>query len=404
MNIALISDQYWPSMSGVSVSIDTFSKELTAMGHRIFLFVPEYPGSAYYDSRYDGTEIFRFRSARIPFNEENRLVYRRERKKINRILNSVKPDVIHIQTEFSLCRIATKYARKMKIPLVMSAHANWEELITLYTPVPNLNLARLFCRAFIRKRYNRADMIIVPSSLMEVLFNLYFISKPIRIIPTGILTEDFENRNNNDWKNHIYKDYPKLINKKILFYAGRLGMEKNIKFLMDVLKLLLPSDKDLILMIAGNGPAYNELFEYSKKLGINDHILFTGFIDRKRIRDFYSISDVFVFASKVESQGLAIIESMTCGTPVVAIGKMGIREVMGGDNGGFMVDDDIYAFAEKTSLLLNDPEIHQIKSKEAIAHVRKWTIDKYADKLVRLYESLIAEKRAEVASAPNSKL
>jgi hypothetical protein len=85
---------------------------------------------------------------------------------------------------------------------------------------------------------------------------------------------------------------------------------------------------------------------------------------------------------------------MACGTPVVAIGKMGTREVMGGDSGGFMVDDELAMFVEKTELLLSNPEIHKSKSIEAVKHVENWTIQIAATKMLRLYKSLV-QKRNE---------
>jgi 1,2-diacylglycerol 3-alpha-glucosyltransferase len=401
MNIAFVSDQYWPSMSGVSVSIDSFSNELSKMGHKVFLLAPEYPDSAKCDSQWGGTNIFRFGSRRIPFDDENRLVYKREKKKVYSTLDLVKPDVIHLQTELALGKIAIRYAKKMNIPLVISAHVNWEVLMINYTPITHRGIVRWYCRYKMSNIYNEADKVIVPTLWMEVLLSLYFVRTPIHIIPTGIINSDFEKNDKSDWKSDIYKVYPQLINKKILFYAGRLGTEKNIPFLMDILKMLLSKDNNIILMIAGIGPAYNELREYSQKIGITEHVLFTGFIEHRRLKNFYTIADIFVCASKVESQGLVIIESMICGTPVVAIGKMGIREIMGGDNGGFMVDDNRETFAEKTALLLNNPEIHQIKAKEALEHAQKWTCDKYAEKLIRLYESLIIEKQSPVFSTTN---
>ena len=404
MNIAFVSDQYWPSLSGVSVSIDAFSKELIKMGHHVFLFAPEYPDSAKADSQWVGTNIFRFRSYEISFNKENRLVYRRDWKKVVKVLDSVKPDIIHVQTEFTLGRIATRYAKEMKIPLVLTAHTNWEELIALYVPFLPRGIARFYCRYRMRKRCNKADIVIVFTSLMEVLLNLYLIRTPIRIIPTGIIKSDFDNDNESGWKADIYRTYPQLMNKKIMLYAGRLGMEKNISFLMDILKMLLRNDNNIMLVIAGNGPAYDELHKYSQKTGVAESVLFIGFIERKQLKNYYVLSDVFVFASKVESQGLVTLESMICGTPVVAIGKMGTREVMGGDNGGFMVDDDLESFAEKTALLLNNPEIHKIKAKEALQHAQKWTSDKYAEKLIKLYESLIYEKQSKTSSIVNQNI
>jgi glycosyltransferase involved in cell wall biosynthesis len=101
------------------------------------------------------------------------------------------------------------------------------------------------------------------------------------------------------------------------------------------------------------------------------------------------LAKVFVFASKVESQGMVVLESMACGTPVVAIGKMGTREVMGGDSGGFMVDDELETFAKMVEVLLNDSLIHKMKSDEALQHVSKWTIQLQAAKMIKLYNFLV---------------
>jgi len=79
---------------------------------------------------------------------------------------------------------------------------------------------------------------------------------------------------------------------------------------------------------------------------------------------------------------------MACGTPVVAIGKMGTREVMGGDSGGFMVDDDKHEFAEKVQLLLNSPEIRSTKAEGARRHAELWTMEAQAKKMLKLYRKL----------------
>ncbi len=391
MIIAYFTDQYWPSISGVSVSVDAFSRELTKMGHRVYLFVPDYPGAAVQDEIKDRKNIFRFRSYKVPFNDENRLVYKSEKKKIYKALDEINPDIIHIHTEFALSKIACKYVKRNHIPLVMTCHTNWEELIGLYLSFIPAWLSRPYCRIFMRSNYRKADIIIVPTSLMEVLLNLYFIFKPIRVIPTGIDQSDFQYIKHCDEVavSNVYQYYPKLVHKKFLFFVGRLGKEKNIEFLIDVLKKLLPKYPELYLVITGDEPARKDLEIYAQEKRISDKIIFTGYIDRDKLKDFYSTANVFVFASKVESQGLVTLEAMACGTPVVAIGKMGTREVMGGDSGGFMVDDDMDMFVEKTDLLLSDINICQEKSAEALRHVDRWTIQAQAIKMEKLYISLL---------------
>ena len=165
-------------------------------------------------------------------------------------------------------------------------------------------------------------------------------------------------------------------------------MEKNIKFVIDVLQSLTAKHPTLHLVIVGDGQARNDLENYVTEKQLTEKVIFTGYVERENLKDFYSTANVFVFASKVESQGLVTLESMACGTPVVAIGKMGTREVMGGDSGGFMVDDDMDLFVEKVDLLLSNREICQQKSEEAEHHAERWTIQAQAVKMEKLYHSL----------------
>ena len=88
-------------------------------------------------------------------------------------------------------------------------------------------MARLYCRLVMRQRYNKSDMVVVPTSLMELLLNLYFVEKPITVIPTGIEKADFHL--NGDFENNrllLLEQYQQLKDKKLLFTAGRLGKEK----------------------------------------------------------------------------------------------------------------------------------------------------------------------------------
>jgi len=389
MNIVHVTDQYWPSISGVSVTVDAYIKEFTKMGHNVFLLAPEYPNASEFDKKRNISHLYRFKSYKVYFNVENRLVYRTQKSKIFKVLRSINPDIIHLHTEFAMGKMASYYAKKFHIPLVITAHTNWEELITYYIPFMPSGFARIYCRWYMRKSYNKADVVVVPTSLMGVLLKLYFVKPPIRVIPTGIdITEFSLTCSKEESNSQLLESYPQLRGKKILFFAGRIGTEKNITFLIDVVKELLPKNPNTILIICGDGPAIPEIQNYAKECGVFENLLFTGFIERHKLKTYYSIADVFVIASKVESQGMVALESMACGTPVVAIGEMGTREVMGGDYGGFMVDNELEEFTEKVDLLLNDKSVHSLKSDEALQHLSKWTIQSSAEKMFRLYNHL----------------
>ncbi len=391
MNIVYASDQYWPRISGMAVSLDAFKDELEKMGHKVYVFAPGYPGSKEIDAVMMNRRVFRFRSYKIFFSPEDRLVYPFERKKIYNILDYIKPDLIHTHTEFSVCKIVADYAIENKKPLIMTAHTNWEELVSLYVPFFPDMFAERYTKYRLQNLYNKADHVIIPTTLMKDLLVKYEVTKPMDIIPTGIAPEDFTGVNKvKDKKNSIwYELYPVLKGRRILLSAGRIGKEKNLPFLVDVLEKLVKEFPDVILAFVGDGPFKDQLEKIVKSRGLSDYVVFTGFIVRSHMKELFSIADVFVFASKVESQGLVTIESMICRTPVVAIGEMGTSEIMNGDNGGFMVKDDVEEFTGKVRLLLSDKKLYKKKSDEAYKYAQKWTIKKNAVKMIELYKKFV---------------
>jgi glycosyltransferase involved in cell wall biosynthesis len=185
--------------------------------------------------------------------------------------------------------------------------------------------------------------------------------------------------------------YPQLRDRRILLFAGRITKEKNIDFLFKVLPGIIEKHPEAVLLIVGNGPYLSELQKECERLGLKDHCVFAGYLDRKDLALAYAISDVFVFPSLTETQGLVTIEAMCAGTPVVAIGSMGTIMVMDGDKGGFMVRHDEYEFTTRVLDLLEDSDLYKRKEAEAQAHAQNWLIDNLTVKLLQIYEKTIKQ-------------
>jgi 1,2-diacylglycerol 3-alpha-glucosyltransferase len=392
MKIVYATDQYWPCVSGVSVSIDSFCREIGAMGHEIHILAPSYGADDPLPPQ--PGHVHRFRSKKVFFNDENRLVSRSERRSIHGLLDEISPDIVHVQTEFAMRSMAVSWASSNRVPVVMSAHTNWADLIRIYLPwIPN-GISHILCHLKMFTAFRKADAIVVPTALMDTLIASYWIRQPMRIIPTGIDGDHFASEPGelDRLRARILASHPQLREGPILLSVGRLGTEKNIPFLVDVLERSLPARPDLKLVIAGDGPARSDLEELVRSRGLERQILFVGFVPHDQLKGFYSLADVFVFASKVESQGLVVLEAMRCGLPVVAIGKMGTREVMGGSNGGFMVDDDMDEFLASVAALLDDQDLREAKRMEALVHASKWTMHAQAEKMERFYRLVLRWK------------
>jgi hypothetical protein len=164
----------------------------------------------------------------------------------------------------------------------------------------------------------------------------------------------------------------------------------HIHFLVRMLPLVIAKHKETVLMVVGGGPDLQHLQDEAARIGIADHCVCTGYLDRRNLALVYAMADIFVFPSLTETQGLVTIEAMTSGTPVVAIGAMGTITVMNGDNGGFMVQDDLDAFATRVIDLLDDPALYAQKCAQAQEHAKAWTIDIMATRLERIYKDACA--------------
>jgi 1,2-diacylglycerol 3-alpha-glucosyltransferase len=390
MKIVYATDNYWPRVSGIAVSIDAYTKELSRLGHEVYLLAPDYPGAKAYDNETGNKNVYRFPSMKLFFSREDRLVSPLQKRAIFGIIETIKPDIIHAQTEFSMGIFSCQYAEKNNIPLIVSAHTLWEEYSSYVSFIPKFLLKKIgaILLGFHRKY---GDLVVTPSVAMKAVLRSYHVEKTIRVIPTGVALDDFHCITENEKRelHELIDTDVNLQNRSVLLYVGRIGAEKNIAFLIDVVGKIAPLIPGVVLLIVGDGPHRAELETVVRERNLAQHVVFAGYVLREKLVDIYARSDVFVFASKTETQGLVIVESLRCGTPVVALGAMGITDVMASNIGGFMVGDDLEEFCKKTMLLLQDRSVHERKSKEAIEHSGEWTIETTGLEMQSIYESVL---------------
>ncbi|RKX56232.1 MAG: glycosyltransferase family 4 protein, partial [Thermotoga sp.] len=206
--------------------------------------------------------------------------------------------------------------------------------------------------------------------------------------PTGIDTETFSKPK---------RDIRKMLNlkgKKVLLYVGRLAKEKNVSFLLEVMKRM---EKGVLLLMVGDGPERERLEEKAREERLN--IIFTGRVPREELVDFYHAADIFVFASLTETQGLVVLESLSSGTPVVAIARKGIKNVLENGRGALLINEEnVDAFSEKVKMLLQDEKLLERMREEGKKYVHeKWAMDVMVEKLEKVYEEAIEEGKIDVS-------
>jgi 1,2-diacylglycerol 3-alpha-glucosyltransferase len=387
MRVLMISDVYFPRINGVSTSIQTFGRELTRAGHQITLIAPDYG-----ESEPEPFEVLRIPSRYLPFDPEDRILRWGRIRAHHGDLIDAEFDLIHIQTPFIAHYAGLALARRLRLPVVESYHTFFEQYLDKYVPLVPSAWLRLLARRFSMSQCAAVDALAVPSQPMLEVLRGYGIKTPAEVIPTGIELTQFSSGNGDRFR-QAWGIPP---TRPLLIHAGRLAFEKNIDFLLRMLVQVKSQVPDVLLAIAGEGPARRQLEAQTRRLGLEDQVLFVGYLSRNgQLEDFYCAGDVFVFASRTETQGLVLLESMALGTPVISTAVMGTRSVLRQEEGCLIAEDDVDDFAKWALRLLADAGLRQILSERGRAYVRQWSAPRLAQQMIRLYRQVIDEPISE---------
>jgi glycosyltransferase involved in cell wall biosynthesis len=407
MTIAMFTDAYWPRINGVTVSVDAYSHALIRQGHNVVIVCPSHPNAADIKrislreaSKQREPAIIHVPSLPTVISKEDRVAQLHKMLWVAKQLESFHPDIVHINSEFIVAEFGFYYAKRHKLPVVYTFHTLWEEYIGNYFPSFSVPPLKLVMRRIFKEVLKRSSAVIVSSNQVADVVKNYNIKKEIHLLPTGIDPECFTHTRMQvaNFRATMEQMYPSLRNRRILLFAGRVTKEKNIYFLLRILPSIVEKHPETVLLIVGDGPYLADLRNECEQLDLMDHCIFTGYLERRDLGLVYAMSDIFVFSSLTETQGLVTIEAMYVGIPVVAIGSMGIIMVMSGNNGGFMVQNDEQEFTARVFDLLEDADLYHRKAAEAKSYAQNWVIDTMVLKLMDIYQKTIAK----VASKPSA--
>ncbi len=386
MRILMISDVYFPRINGVSTSTQIFREELIRRGHKVTLIAPHYPNCA------EEEDIIRIPSHQVLFDPEDRMMQRKEVLALLPMLRNEKYDLLHIQTPFVAHYLGVKLAAALNIPCLETYHTFFEEYLFHYVPFVPKAWMRALARYFTRKQCNDVDSVVVPSTAMREILEGYGVTTTMKIIPTGMELNQFHSCNGSAFRER----YQIPAARPTLVHIGRVAHEKNIGFLLHMLQQLRSSIPDILLIIAGEGPALPHLRKLTAKLGLTDNVLFVGYLSRANtLLDCYCAGNAFVFSSRTETQGLVLLEAMALGVPVVSTAVMGTRDILQPQRGALVAQEDPIKFAETVKLLLDNDLLHKRLSKEARDYVKEWSAPMMAERLLAYYQQLIDSRKQQ---------
>jgi 1,2-diacylglycerol 3-alpha-glucosyltransferase len=389
MRALWISDVYFPRVNGVSTSIATFRAGLAEVGVATTLVVPQYgaaPESA------DTDEVLRVPAGAVPRDPEDR---RMRWGALRATLDSLRDehfDLVHVQTPFLAHYAGLRFARARGIPVVETYHTFFEEYLHHYVPLLPRFIGRRLARGLTRAQCNAVDAVVAPSQPMADMLTEIGVRSALQVIPTGLPADRFRRGDGARFRQR--HGLPE--GRPLLLYVGRVAHEKNIEFLIHSLQEVRRARPAAFLVIAGEGPARSALAAQVNRLGLAGDVAFVGYLDREQsLADCYAAADVFVFASRTETQGLVLLEAMAQGCAVVSTAELGAASILQPGCGARVAPEQTVAFAQAVIDLLDDPVRAARCGAQARDYARGWSAGRMAGRLSEFYAEQCA--RAKIA-------
>jgi len=205
-----------------------------------------------------------------------------------------------------------------------------------------------------------ADALVVSTHIeKDDIARLYQVSDtPIRVIPPGVNTNLFHPA-----ETRMARQSLNLPDKRTILYVGRVEPLKGLDILLRAIALLNDGDGANLLIVGGSPEKDVELERLNTladNLDISDIVTFTGSVDQEHLPNYYNAADVFVLPSWYESFGLAALEAMSCGTPVVVSRVGGLTTFVEHGKSGYLVPWRCpEAFARSLEILLENPSLRK---------------------------------------------
>jgi len=262
-------------------------------------------------------------------------------QRIKKIIKEFKPDILHAHYLSSYGLLGALSGFK---PLIISV---WGSDIFQF---PNHSFLH---RASVKYSLNRADRILSTSKIMKEEI-LQYTNKDVIVTPFGIDTEVF----------YPHKTKTIFSNDELVIGSVKtLETNYGIEYLINAFHIIKQNnpEKKFKLLIVGKGSQKPYLEELSNKLGLQNEIVFTGFVKYDEIQVYQNMIDIAVIPSINESFGVSALEASACGKPVVASNVGGLKEVVDNGETGFLVEkQNSEAIAEALQILINNNALRNL--------------------------------------------
>ncbi|HXF81492.1 MAG TPA: glycosyltransferase [bacterium] len=376
LRIVMCSESYLPRISGVTHALAALTRGLRERGHRVVIAAPRYPGH-----RDDDPDIVRFPSLRPPHTPDFPLAVPLAPVAWRRLIGS-QPDVVHSHAPFLMGAVAARLARRTGRPLIFTYHTLYDEYVH-YAPFGRRQMTAAVVRRYVTAYANRCAVVVAPSHAVADRLRGQGVTARIEVVPTATIDPAVFAALD---PSGVRAAYGLPADAPLVVTASRLAPEKSVDLVLEAFAHLA-AGRSARLLVVGGGPAEAALRAQAERLGLAGRVVFTGLLPHRRALECLAAGDLFLYASRTETQGLVVAEAMAAGLPVVAVDAGGVSEAVVDGRTGFLVGPEAAALAAHAALLLDDEPRRQAMASAARAAAAAYSVAAVTERMIAVYES-----------------
>ena len=380
--IAHIANLYGPKSGGLKTAMNSIAQEYTNLGHDVMLIVP---GERDLVTKKPFGTVVEIKAPIIPFSGGYRIIF--DTNKVKEELKKFAPSFLEISDRTTLLRLAD-WAKTESIDTAFYAHERVDKVVSAFLPFlpfkkPLIDYAN-------QKIANKVDHIIATTEYAATEFRRLNLSNNVNsklaILPLGVDLKQFTPENfNSELRTNIGSGV------KIILACTRFSKEKDPEFLLDIARACKMNGTQIQLVIAGSGPLAKKLVTNAEKEGLP--VSFIGFIaDKNYLAQLLASADLFLAVGPIETFGLAALEALASGTPVICRDTSAITEIID-SKCGYSLPRDSSQWAEE---IRNHFDLDQlVVSKFARERAEEFSWEESAQKLLlrfKIFQKSLQEK------------
>lgn len=383
MKICVVSDQAFPAWGGEGVVTQNLCIRLSRRGHEVLCLTTKVP----HPPRVQEVKLRRFPGIFIPRKGHFGVALFNS---VKSILREEQIQLVHINLPTFFGWQVLLAAQGLAIPRVLGLHVQPGNVIPPHFPF--FFILEKGLEMWFSHFYRKGDVLISPSHLGKNILSRYC-SRRIEVVSNGVDLCIFNPKSVSPERIRKFRQRFSLErDRPFLLYVGRLSREKNVGYLLTIMRILRRKKSKAKLLIVGEGEMRQRLQKRIKRENFDGKVVFTGFLSQEELFCAYREAGLFILPSFYELQSIVVLEAMAMGNAILVSdsSQNAARElVREGVNGYVFSLRDPEDAAEKIQRILSDSTLRESMQEASLNYAPMYDIGKSISRIEEIYRELV---------------